>query len=110
MERMMCNVKLRWGIRSKRIRRWTGLDEVVVKATERKWKFGRIVVRMPEDRWERKIATWQPDGKRPIGRPRTRWQDEIRKKVGIGWMEAEDGRWQEALRHYTEGIKAYCHM
>ena len=47
----------------------------------------------------------KPKGKRPFGRPRRRWEDNIkidRQKVGCGgmdWIElAQDrGRWQELL-------------
>jgi hypothetical protein len=48
------------------------------------------------------ILVWKPEGKRPLGRPRRRWGDEIRvdlQEVGCGctnWIElAEDrDRWR----------------
>ena len=36
------------------------------------------VVRMEEDRSAFKILTGTPTGKRPLGRPRRRWEDNIR--------------------------------
>ena len=36
------------------------------------------VARMEEDRGAFKILTGKPTGKRPLGRPRPRWEDNIR--------------------------------
>ena len=36
------------------------------------------VARMEEGRSEFKILTGKPTGKRPLGRPRRRWEDNIR--------------------------------
>ena len=54
-------------------------------------KFRRLrwvghVVRMEEDRSAFKILTCKPTGKSPLGRPRRRWEDNIRmdlKEIGI---------------------------
>ena len=54
-------------IKSKRLR-WTG-----------------HVARMEEGRSAFKILTGKPTGKRPLGRPRSRWEDNIRMDLeGIG--------------------------
>ena len=42
---------------------------------------------MEEDRSAFKILTGNPTGKRPLGRPRRRWEDNIRmdpEEIGIG--------------------------
>jgi len=47
------------------------------------------VARMGEDRGVHRVLVGKPEGKRPLGRPRRRWQDNIQ-KVGVGrgdWME-----------------------
>ena len=57
---------------------------------------------MEEVRGVHKVLVGKPDGKRPLGRPRHRWEDNIKmdlQKVGRGcgdWMElAEDrDRWR----------------
>jgi hypothetical protein len=49
-----------------------------------------------------RALVWKPEGKRPLGRPRRRWQDNIKidlREVGCGgvdWIElAQDrDRWQ----------------
>ena len=35
------------------------------------------VERMAEDNIVQKIKRWKPMSKRPIGRPKTRWEDEV---------------------------------
>ena len=60
------------------------------------------VARMGEDRGVQSVLVRKPEGKRPLGRPRRRWEDNIKmdiQKVGGGrgdWMElAEDrDRWR----------------
>jgi hypothetical protein len=60
------------------------------------------VARMGEERWVHRVLVGKPEGKRPLGRPRRRWEDNIKmdvEKVGGGrgdWMElAQDrDRWR----------------
>ena len=60
------------------------------------------VARMEEGRGVHKVLVGKPEGKRPLGRPRRRWEDNIKmdlKEVGRGcgdWMElAQDrDRWR----------------
>jgi hypothetical protein len=57
---------------------------------------------MAEDRGVYKVLVGKPEGRRPLGRPRRRWEDNIKmdlQKVGCGvmdWIElAEDkDRWR----------------
>ena len=53
-----------------------------------------------ESRGAYRILVWKPEGKRPLGRPRRRWEDNIKmdlKEVGCGgmdWIEvAQDMDW-----------------
>jgi len=48
------------------------------------------VVRMGEERGVYRVLVGKPDGKRPLGRPRRRWVDNIRidlQEVGCGYMD-----------------------
>ena len=62
---------------------------------------GRIA-RMGESRGVYRVLVWKPEGKRPLGKPRRRWEDNIKidlQEVGGGcedWMElAQDtDRWR----------------
>jgi hypothetical protein len=45
---------------------------------------------MGEERWAYKALVGKPEGKRPLGRPRRRWVDNIRmdlQKVGCGHVD-----------------------
>ena len=62
------------------------------------------VARMEEGRSVCKILTGKPTGKRPLGRPRRRWEDNIRmdlEEIGISagnWVDsAQDRNYWRAL-------------
>ena len=41
------------------------------------------IERMQETRMVKAIHTWKPISKRPIGRPKTRWEDDVRKDIVV---------------------------
>ena len=51
----------------------------VIKSRRLRWE--RHVARMKESRSAFKILTGTPTGKIPVGRPRRRWEDNIRKDL-----------------------------
>ena len=62
------------------------------------------MTRMEDGRVVHKVLVWKPEGKRPLGRPRRRWENNIKmdlEEVGMGcgdWMElAQDGDSWRAL-------------
>jgi len=62
------------------------------------------VSRMGEKRGVYRVLVWKPGGKRPLGRPRCRWEDNIKidlQEVGYGvmhWIElAQDWDRRRAL-------------
>ena len=63
----------------------------VVKSRQMRW--AGHVARMGEDRVVHRVLVEKPEGKRPLGRPRHRWEDNIKmdlQEVGGGrgdWME-----------------------
>ena len=63
----------------------------VVKSRRMRWAVR--VERMGEDRGVQRVLVGKPEGKRPLGRQRRRWEDNIRmdlREVGCGcvdWME-----------------------
>jgi len=75
----------------------------VVKSRRMRW--AGHVARVGEDRVVQRVLVGKPVGKRPLGRPRLRWEDNIKmnlQKFGGGrgdWMElAEDRyRWRELV-------------
>jgi hypothetical protein len=72
----------------------------VVKSRRMRW--AGHVARMGEDRGVHRVLVGKPEGKRPLGRPRRRWEDHIKmdlQEVGGSrrdWMElAQDrDRWR----------------
>jgi hypothetical protein len=66
----------------------------VVKSRRMRW--ARHVARMGEDRGVHRVLVGTPEGKRPLGRPRRRWEDNIKidlQEVGGGrgdWMHNEE--------------------
>jgi len=62
----------------------------VVKSRRMGW--AGHVARMRENRGVRSVLVGKPEGKRPLGRPRRRWEDNIKMDlqevegvVGTGW-------------------------
>jgi hypothetical protein len=48
------------------------------------------VARMGEERKLCKVLVGKPEGKRPLGRPKSRWEDGIRmdlREIGLGCMD-----------------------
>ena len=75
----------------------------VIKSRRMKW--AGHVAHMEEGRVVHKVLVGKPEGKRPLGRPRCRWEDNIKmdlEEVGRGcgdWMElAQDRkRWRSLV-------------
>jgi len=65
-------------------------------------KWAEHVARIGERRGVYRVLLWKPEGKRPVGRPRRRWEDNIKMDLqevgcgGIAWIElAQDrDRWR----------------
>ena len=64
----------------------------------RRLRWAGHIVRMEEGRSALKILTGKPTGKRPLGRPRHRWEDNIRmdlEEIGINagnWVDSAQDR------------------
>ena len=64
----------------------------------RRLRWNGHVARMEEGRSAFKILTGRPTGKRPLGRPRRRWEDNIRtdfEEIGISagnWVDSTQDR------------------
>jgi hypothetical protein len=75
---------------------------IIRQIKSRRMRWAGHVARMGEDRKVYKIFMGKPEGKRPLGRPRRRWDKEIRmdlREIGwenVGWIQlAQDrDRWR----------------
>jgi len=78
------------------------LPNIVQVVKSRRMRWAEHVARMGEDRGVHRVLVGEPEGKKPLGRPRRRWEDNIKmdhQEVGEGsgdWMElAQDtDRWR----------------
>jgi len=74
------------------------LPNIVLVIKSRRMRWAGHVARMGEGRWVQRVLMGKPEGKRPLGRPRRRWEDNIKidlKEVGGGcgdWMELAQDR------------------
>jgi hypothetical protein len=70
----------------------------VIKSRSMRW--ARHVARMEEGRRISAVLVWRPEGKRPLGIPRRRWEDNIRmdlREIGIdgaNWIRLAQDRFQ----------------
>jgi hypothetical protein len=74
------------------------LPNIVRVVKSRRMKWAGHVARMGEDRGVHRVVVGKPEGKRPLGRPRRRWEDNIKMDLqevrgGRGdWMELAENR------------------
>ena len=63
----------------------------VIKSRRMRW--AGYIARMEEGRGVHKVLVGKPEGKRPLGRPRRRWEDSI--KMDLQEVERGCGDWME---------------
>ena len=70
------------------------------------------VARMREMRGVYRVLVGEPEGRRPLGRPRRRWEDNIKMDLhevgflGMDWIElAQDRAWWRALVNVVMNLR-----
>ena len=88
-------------LHNEELRNRYSLPNIVRVVKSRRMRLVGHVARMGEGRRVHRVLVGKPEGKRPLGRPRRRWEENIKmdlREVGGGgdWMElAQDrDRWQ----------------
>ena len=78
----------------------------------RRLRWAGLVARMEEDRSAFQILTGKPTGKRPLGRPRRRWEDNIRmdlEEIGINvgnWVDStQDRNYRRAIMNAALNLR-----
>ena len=63
------------------------LPNIVRVVKSRRMRWAEHVARMGDGRGLHTVLVGKPEGKRPLGRPRHRWEDNIKTEgvVGTGW-------------------------
>jgi hypothetical protein len=85
---------------------WSSLNIVrVIKSRRKRWAVH--VARMEEGRGVYRVLFGRPEGKRPLGRPRRRWEDNIKmdlREIGIdgaNWIQLAQDRVHWRVCVYT---------
>ncbi|CAH2083561.1 unnamed protein product [Euphydryas editha] len=105
MERAMLGVSLKDRIRNETIRERTKVTDVAQRISTLKWQWAGHLCRRTDGRWSRRVLEWRPRiGKRSVGRPPTRWTDDLRRIAGVGWMRIAESRdvWRELGEAYVQ--------
>lgn len=93
MERKILNITLRDKVRNEDIRRKTQIHDAPEVARQLKMKWAGHVMRLNNNRWSHKLTVWDPRiGKRNVGRPKSRWADEIKLNFGNRWSNIAKDR------------------
>ena len=69
------------------------LPNIVRMVKSRRMRWAGHVARMGEGRGVHRVLVGKPEGKRPLGRPRRRWEDNM--KMGLQEVEGGCGVWME---------------
>jgi hypothetical protein len=67
-------------------------------------RWAGYVARIGEERGVHRVLVGKPEGKRPLGRPRRRWEDNI--KMDVQEVGRGRGDWME-LAHDRDGWRAF---
>ena len=66
---------------------------IIKHITNTKWRWAGHVARMQDNRWTIRTTEWQVrKGRRPRGRPKMRWKDDIMKWQGATWTRTAKDR------------------
>lgn len=77
--------------RSARVsRRECVCNKVIRRRERRSLKWFEHLMRMPDDRWPKRVFQWVPPQRRKRGRPRRSWNDGIRESMEARQLEDDD--------------------
>jgi hypothetical protein len=72
--------------------------DIIKQVKSRRMRWAGHVARMGEERKVYKVLVGKPEGNRPLGRPRRRWEDEVRMDLmeiglgGVDWIRLSQDR------------------
>ncbi|CAH2261343.1 jg7873 [Pararge aegeria aegeria] len=92
-------------IRNVEIRKRTIVTDIAQRVAKRKWQCAGNIVQRKDGRCGPKGLEWQiRTGKRSVGRPPTRWKDDIKRVAGSRWMQAAHNRgiWNSLQKSYAQ--------
>ncbi|KAI8424129.1 hypothetical protein MSG28_002725 [Choristoneura fumiferana] len=86
------------------------VTDIAKRISSLKWQWAGHIARRTDGRWGRKLLEWRPRiGKRSVGRPPTRWTDDLVKAAGVRWMQAAANRsnWRSVGEAYVQQWTSY---
>lgn len=104
MLRSLLGVKLEDKINVQKIREFTGSRDIGWTVKKLKLGYAEHLARSPAGKWNTELVGWYPRGlERRVGKPSTRWRDEIHKRFGSLWQRTARNRltWRQAVKAYT---------
>jgi Reverse transcriptase (RNA-dependent DNA polymerase) len=103
MERAMLGITKRDHRTNEWVRQQTGVQDIIVRIKQLKWQWAGHVARLNSDRWTRTVTEWLPIHlKRKKARPKMRWEDDIKKYIGVAWMRVARDR--KDWKHHEEAF------
>ena len=105
MERKILGLKITDKIPNEEISMKTNILNIIKHITNTKWRWAGHVARMQDNRWTIRTTEWQVwKGRRPRGRPKMRWKDDIMKWQGATWTRTAKDRkkWKELTEGYFQ--------
>jgi hypothetical protein len=103
VERAMFGVSLRDRIQNEVIRQKTKVTDIAHRISTLKWQWADHISRRTDNRWGERVLEWRPRlGKRSVGSPHARWNDDLRRTAGRSWMRVVEYRekWREIGEAY----------
>lgn len=89
----MLGIKLKDRIRNADIRAKTKVTNILTCIDCQKWGSTGKMLRNKINKWSKRITTWYPrNGNISQGHPKTRWEDDIRQKLGPYWIRVAENR------------------
>ena len=83
------------------LRQLSELPLIINIISSRRLQWAGHVARMEEGRMAKAVMLGKPDGGRPPGRPRLRWEDNVKRDLSLLGVEAPE-RWCEFAEDRTE--------
>ena len=105
MERKILGIKITDKIPNEEISVKTNILNIIKHITNTKWRWAGHVARMQDNRWTIRTTEWQVrKGRRPRGRPKMRWKDDIMKWQGATWTRTAKDRkkWKKLTEGYFQ--------
>ena len=103
MERAMIGITKRDRKTNVWVRNQTGIQDIITRIKALKWQWAGHIASQGDNRWAKIVTEWIPLGnKRKRARPKTRWQDDIVKSVGVIWIRKAQDR--SDWKHHEEAF------